>query len=158
MKKGKKTVIIVVLCALALFLAGNLFWGVWREARYGAYGKGMKKNDVSTVIVPRYYYTDSEGYDYSAKYPDYLSFTGNMTVGLPATPEEFFTDFMVIWPKPFGGYKYGVSLTVDEENYQIYINPDGTAVDPVYNEIIEQNQDTVNDLLNKADQMWHLQG
>ena len=157
MKTDRKTVLRWVLCILALFALANVGWYTWRMVKYDSYSKGMEKNVFATWIVPRYMHTDAEGYDYSVKYPDYLSFTGNMCVGLPAKDENPFTDFIVIWPKVFGGYKYGASLTVGGENYQIYINEDGSAVYPEDNAIVASCQEHINDLLRKAGEMWDLE-
>ena len=157
MKSGKKTALKIVICILIIFVLINVFWFAWRAVKYGAYSEGMQKNDIPEWLVPRYVYTDADGYDYSVKYPDYLSFTGNMSVGLPSTPDNIFTDFIVIWPKPFGGYKYGASLTVDDTNYQIYINGDGSSVYPENNELAALFQDTINDLLERAGEMWDLE-
>ena len=156
MKTGKKSALRIVLCIAVIFLLLNAGWYGWRTVRYGAFTKGMEQNDLGTWIVPRYLHTDADGYDYSVKYPDYLSVTGNLSVGLPAEDDNPFTDFLVIWPKVFGGYEYGISLTEGETNYQIYIHADGSAVDPRQREIAERNKETIEDLLQKADAMWDI--
>ena len=104
--------------------------------KYGSYCKGWEKNYFAAWIVPRYIHTDEDGYDYAVKYPEYLSFTGNLSVGLPADEYNPFTDFLIVWPKIFGGYEYGVSVTKNGQGYQIYVNADGTAVYPEDNEIV----------------------
>ena len=76
MRLGKKTAIRAALCLLMLFVLSNICWFVWRAEKYGAYIEGMETNYFSTWIVPRYTYTDADGYDYGVKYPDYLSLTG----------------------------------------------------------------------------------
>ena len=124
--------------------------------KYGSYCKGWEKNYFAAWIVPRYVHTDEDGYDYAVKYPEYLSFTGNLSVGLPADEYNPFTDFLIVWPKIFGGYEYGVSVTKNGQGYQIYINIDGTAVHPEDSEIAAACQDTINDLLRRAKGMWNL--
>ena len=156
MKTGKKSALRIVLCIAAIFLLLNAGWYGWRTVRYGAFTKGMEQNDLGTWIVPRYLHTDADGYDYSVKYPDYLSVTGNLSVGLPAEDDNPFTDFLVVWPKVFGGYGYGISLTEGATNYQIYLHEDGSAVDPRQREIAERNKETIEDLLQKADAMWDI--
>ncbi len=156
MKTGKKKVLKVILWVLALFLLANGIWFVWRAVKYGAYSKGMEKSELPEWLVPRYIRTDDEGFDYLVKYPDYLSLTGNLTVGLPADGDNPFTDFLVVWPKAFGGFEYGVSITEDGTMYQIYIHEDGSAADPKDSGIIERNRDTVNTLLGRANEMWDL--
>ena len=157
MKEAKKTVLRIALCALALFVLINVGWYVWRAVKYAPFSKGMDKNCFSTFIVPRYAYTDDEGYDYTVKYPDYLSLTGNLCVGLPEVDDNPFTDFLIIWPNVTGGYEYGVSLTVGDVAYQIYINPDGTAADPADGGRVAACQENVDALLGKAEEMWDLE-
>ena len=113
---------------------------------------------ISSVVclVPRYFHTDAERYDYSVKYPDYLTFTGNLCVGLPAEGDDPFTDFLVIWPKAFGGCEYGVSLREDDAEYQIYIRADGSAVRPEDQALVDRHRQTVEALLQRAEEMWDL--
>ena len=153
--KNKK-IIKIVIGVMAVFIIFNIFWYIWRNVRYGSYDEGFNKNELWTFIVPRYYLIDEEGYDYTVKYPEYLSFTGNLTAGMPTTDNNPFTDFLVIWPKPFGGYEYGISLTVDGTNYQIMIDEDGKSIDPQFDEITERCKETIDILLGKADKIWNL--
>ena len=157
MKARKRAVLRAILCILALIIALNAGWYVWRMVKYGAYSRGMEENYFSSWIVPRYKHTDADGYDYGVKYPDYLSFTGNLSVGLPAIDDNPFTDFLIIWPKLSGGYEYGVSITEDGQNYQIYIHADGSAVHPEDSEVVARNQETINALLLRAKEMWDIE-
>ena len=156
MKLSKQTIIRAALLILALFLLVNAAWYVWRMVKYGPYSTGMDENPVSSWLVPRYFHTDAERYDYSVKYPDYLTFTGNLCVGLPAEGDDPFTDFLVIWPKAFGGCEYGVSLREDEVTYQIYIRADGSAVRPEDQALVGRHRQTVETLLQRAEEMWDL--
>ncbi len=157
MKTGKKKALRAAAFLLAIFILINAGWYVWRLVKYGSYVEGMERNEIPEWLVPRYKHIDAEGYDYSVKYPDYLSFTGNLCVGLPAADENPFTDFLVIWPKVFGGYEYGVSVSADGQAYQIYVDSDGSAVDPAYNEIADSYQEEIDDLLHRAQEMWDLE-
>lgn len=156
MRLGKKAAIRAALCLLALFVLFNICWFVWRAEKYGAYIEGMETNYFSTRIVPRYIYTDADGYDYGVKYPDYLSLTGNLCVGLPTSEEDVFTDFLVIWPKFSGGYEYGVSVEADGVEHQIYINADGSAVHKEDSGIVDRCQENIDALLLRARGMWDL--
>ena len=158
MKTGKKIALKVVLCIFALFILLNAGWYVWRTVKYGSFSEGMEENYFTTWIVPRYIHTDANGYDYNVKYPDYLSFTGNLSVGLPSTDENMFTDGLIIWPKLSGGYEYGVFLNEGAENYQVYINADGSAVYPEDSEIVVRHQENIDALLSRAEEMWDLEG
>ena len=157
MKAGKKTALRIVLCILSLFILLNAVWVIWRTVKYGAYCKGMEKNEFATWIVPRYKHTDADGYDYGVKYPEYLSFTGNLSVGAPAEGDDLFTDGLIIWPKASGGYEYGVMIMEGNRGLQIYIHADGSAVYPKDSETVAHNQEKIAALLRRAEEMWDLE-
>ena len=156
MKTKKKTILRVALGLLALFLLVNVCWFTWRAVKYSPYSRGMEENVFSNWVVPRYLYTDEEGYDFGVKYPGYLSLTGNLFVGLPGTDENTFTDCLFIWPKASGGYEYGVIVSENGESYQIYIQPDGSAVDSENSEIVARFRETIDTLLRRANARWDL--
>ena len=156
MKTGRKKAVKIILCVLIVFLVINSCWYTWRFLKYSRYSVGMEKNPFYTWLVPRYKWTDADRFDYGVKYPEYLSFTGNLSVGMPTVGEDPFSDFLIIWPKFFGGYEYGVSLNDGDLAYQIEINEDGTAVDPQYAELAERCRETIDILLARADEMWHI--
>ena len=93
------------------------------------------------------------------KWPDYLSFTGNLAVGFPGTSDDPFTDGLIIWPKIFGGYEYGVILNDPNDpsnGYMFYITPDGRAIDAEYQEIAVQCRTTIKELLERANEYWEI--
>lgn len=153
----KKIVMRVALCLLALFMLINVSWYVWRMMKYESYNTGMEKNVFASWLVPRYVQTDADGYDYGVKYPDYLMLTGNLSVGCPTTDDEIFTDGLIIWPKFFGGYEYGVILYENEEAFYIYINADGSAVDLEDSDVVVRHQKNIDALLQRAKEMWDLE-
>lgn len=106
----KKKIFKIILAVVILFAAYNLIWFAWSHIKYGKLSSGMNEVDFSNFVTPRYVYSDDEKYDYLVKYPDYLTFDGNMSVGSPATEENPFTDALIIWPKVSGGYNFGVLL------------------------------------------------
>ena len=156
MRKGRKTAVKALLCAAAVFILINVCWYVWRLTKYGPCSRGMDENAFSSWIVPRYLYTDADGYDYSVKYPGYLSFTGNLCVSFPVSDNNYFTDCLIIWPKVSGDYEYGVILSEGDESYQIYIHADGSAVNPEDSAVVTRKQDDIHTLLQKAEEMWNL--
>lgn len=101
--------------------------------------------------------TDADGYDYSVKYPDYLSITGNLSIVSPSTDDNPFVDALIIWPEIFGGCEYGVLLEEGEEELQIYINTDGSAVYPEDSEATSRHKETIDALLQRARKMWDLE-
>ena len=81
----KKKILKIILAAVIVFAAYNVVWFAWSHVKYGKLSDGMKKEDFGSFVTPRYVYTDTDGYDYLVKYPDYLTFTGNISVGCPGT-------------------------------------------------------------------------
>ena len=84
----KKTVLKVVLCILVLLILANTAWYTWRTIKYGTYSADMDKSVFATWFVPSYVQTDADDYGYNVKYSDYLSLTGNLSVGCPATDDN----------------------------------------------------------------------
>jgi len=139
----------------ALFVLLNISWFAWRSVKYAPYGEGMEYNNLS-FMVPRYKMTDEDGYDYSIKYPDYLTSTGNLCVGIPASDENMFTDALIIWPLVTGGYEYGILLHDEDNSYQIYVDENGNALDDSCDVIIEQHRSNIDSLLDKASAVWNI--
>jgi hypothetical protein len=114
----------------------------------------MNEVDFSNFVTPRYVYSDDEKYDYHVKYPDYLTFDGNMSVGSPATEENPFTDALIIWPKVSGGYNFGVLLYENDMEYSIYIDSEGNALSKEDEDIVSRHSDSIRNLLMMADERW----
>lgn len=151
----KRILLKIVLAAAAVFLFFNILWFAWSHIRYGAFSGGMEAAEFSNFITPRYIYTDADRYDFLVKYPDYLTFTGNMSVGLPATGERFFTDALIIWPKAGGKYELGVLLyDEDGSGYSVYIDSEGNALAGEDEEAVSRHRENIQKLLIKADERW----
>lgn len=154
----KKIYIIAGILVVALLLL-NLMWFGWRHLTYSGYRNEMSKTHFSTLFHLTYAGQDEDGFDYTVSYPDYLTFTGNLAVGYPGTDENPFTDGLIIWPKLFGGYEYGIILNPrgdDTEGYMFYIDIQGNAIDEEYREISEKCQDVIQELLERANSRWLL--
>jgi hypothetical protein len=151
----KRKILTIVLAAAALFALYNVLWFAWSHFTYGAFSDGMEVTDFSNFLTPHYIDTDTDRYDYLVKYPDYLSFTGNLSVGLPSTDENFFTDALILWPKAGGKYEYGVLLyDEDGSGYSVYIDSEGNALSKADEEVVSRHRENIRDLLIKADERW----
>ena len=154
----KKKILKIILAVIIVFAAFNIIWFTWSHIKYGKFSSGMEEGDFSTFITRRYIYSDADHYDYLVKYPDYLSFTGNLCVGMPSVAEEFFTDALIIWPMAGGGYELGV-LLYDLENgseYSVYIDSEGNALSKEDEDVVSQHRDNIQNLLLMADKRWHI--
>ncbi len=149
----------IVLIAVIVFAAYNAVWFAWSHIRYGKLIAGMEKAEFGSFITPRYFDTDDDRYDYLVKYPDYLSFTGNMSVGFPTANENPFTDALIIWPRITGNYEMGV-LLYDEDGtgYSVYIDADGNALREEDRDVVSRHREAINSLLTKADERWGILG
>ena len=155
----KKKVLKIVLAVAIAFAAYNVVWFAWSHIKYGKLSSGMEENGFSNFVTPRYIYTDADRYDYLVKYPDYLTFTGNMSVGMPTEGEDLFTDTLIIWPTLSGDYKFGVILYGEEgRGHQVYIDADGNALSKEYEDVVSQHSDNIKSLLMMADHRWDIYG
>lgn len=110
-------------------------------------------------LFPTYAGKDQGGFDYTVKYPDYLSLTGNLAVCFPGTDEDPFTDGLIIWPKALVGYEYGVMLNSREDDgsgYMFYIYAEGNAVDGEYQPVAEAYREVIRELMERAQNTWNL--
>ena len=73
MSSVKRKIMKIVAVVIGIFALLNLFWFGWRQIRYSAFTDGMEQTELSTPLVPRYAVKDRDSFDYSVKWPDYLS-------------------------------------------------------------------------------------
>ena len=157
--KTKKKILIAVCAVLMLFVLFNFVWFGWNHIKYKSYVDGMIEIETSSVIAPAYASVDVDGFDYNVKFPDYLSFAGNLAVGFPVENGDQITDGLIIWPKVFGGYEYGVmlqSLESGTDGYMFYIDEQGNAIDAEYQEVAERYSEVIAELLSRAKSHWDL--
>ena len=143
----------------AVFILLNLIWFGWRHMAYSGFAEGMSHTDMSSPLFPTYAAKDEDGFDYTVKYLDYLSLTGNLAVGFPGTEENPITDGLIIWPQCMGGYEYGVMLNSREEDgsgYMFYVDAQGNAVDESYQSIAEEYRKVILELMERAENAWSL--
>lgn len=155
----RKIILKAAIFLTLVFFAVNVVWFAWSRGKYSAFAKNLERNeDVETFLTPRYIRTDSEGFDYGVKYPDYLTLTGNLSVGMPTDGENMYTDAIIIWPEPDGDYEYGALLYDEEGSWQIEIDREGNALDTEYQEVVERHMGNIRVLLKKAERMWNCPG
>ena len=119
---------------------------------------------------------DGEGYACNVARPGFLSWTGNLGVGLPALAlengeEVGFTDALLIWPRLFGEPEMGVILYeydfqadgVNCTGRQMYITPEGEylpygdgAEDAANEALLAERRENVETLLSRAGEIWNI--
>lgn len=152
----KKKALKIILAAVIAFAVYNIAWFAWSHIKYGKLSGGMEEMEISSFVTRRYSYTDAERFDYLVKYPDYLTFTGNLSVGMPVTDENVFTDALIIWPTLSGKYNYGVLLYEEGAEYTVYIDADGNALSKEYEDVVSRHRDQIETLLMMADHKWNI--
>lgn len=149
MSSLKRMFIVIGCVVFILFCIINIFWYIVVYHKYSDYTEAVPKNEYGI-----YGMRDSEGYNYNVKKPRYLSFkSGNLGVSTSGG------NGLIIWPKPFGEYKYGALITVDDITYQIYITEELEVVDndnETYKNILHNNKEIVEKMFEKANEKWDL--
>lgn len=143
--KKKKQIILILIC---LFCAYNIVWFGWRQLRYKKYIENFD------VFRPHYSYVlgPKDGFLYNVKLPDYLTYTGNLCVST-----EDGTVGLLIWPKIFAGYRFGVQIEADDNTiYNIMLKADFTAEDAAFADLLDTYKETILELRNRANRKWEI--
>lgn len=134
--------------ALSVIAVYSLLWGIWRHQAYAKYTNHFKE-------IRRFYSyikLDEDNYIYSVKKPDILTYVGNLCV---ATPDD--KAALIIWPGAVSGYEYAFQITDENNNmYHIELKENLTPKEPEYKELVNANKEAIDELLERADQMWDL--
>lgn len=149
MKKFKKRYFFLII--ILIFGIWNLSWYAITTIKYNKYVEAIPKNKWGLHFIEK-----DDGYTYSVKKPDYLSFTGNLAV---ANNEK--QEMLIIWPLVTGGYEYGFRLQKDGLAYEIYVDENlkpinKDATNQVSIQKVEEYKDELEALRAKADKMWEL--
>lgn len=146
-KNRKRLLIDIVIVIVLVFALFNVLWLCWRNIRYNHYIEGLQvfRKHYSYVLIA------DDGYLFNVKLPDYLTFTGNLCV---ATPDSKVA--LILWPNVLSGYHYGTQIEKDGEVYSIELDENLYARQTYYNDMIEENEDTIQYLMKKAEFMWDI--
>lgn len=144
-KKYEKKIKLAVITLVTLFGVWNLLWYTIVYSKYNNYAASFPKSRLTSYVI-------TEGnLTYSVKKPNYLRLTGNL--GIVDTKEGL---GLIIWPKIKGGYKYGVIVNDGKQQYQITLDSDFTAEDKDQQAIVDKNRIRIDNVIQKANEMWHL--
>ena len=170
-RRGLK-LLAVLLAAFALLSA---VWYFTAYRPYDAYVEGLRtqpgwREDPGFPECG----VDGEGYTCNVARPGFLSWTGNLGIGLPCPvlesgEEIWFTDALVIWTHMLGEPELGVILyeyDFQEEGvsctgHQLYITPSGeyipygdTEEDAANEAVLEARREHVDQLLARSREIW----
>ena len=102
----------------------------------------------------KHIYIDDEGYIYSVKKPDYLRWTGNVSI-----VQDDSEIILIIWPGIMGQEtEAGVIIMDSDENMvQVKLGNSYTAENSEYQTLVDENQELISDMLEKAGDFWGLE-
>ena len=162
--KKMKLIWKILIGLLAAFLLWNLVWFGYTHMKYAPY-----KEAVGYDEQRGWYFRDEDDYVFSVTTPDYLSFTGNLSI---TQVWEYSNDGkilnesicdMLIWPLMNGEYEYGVSIGVKTEDGEglisnnFYLDSKMQPIDILTDEqqkLLDENADEIAVLYQKAKKMW----
>ncbi|UKS25915.1 hypothetical protein LOZ80_30875 [Paenibacillus sp. HWE-109] len=151
----KRKIMFAIGIAILIFIIWNLSWLVFVNFKYKPYTETVPKDKYGT-----YHIVGSEGYNFNVKKPDYLSLTGNLG---SVAPDDICS--LIIWPKVFGGYKYGLRIQDNSGGYDIMVDSNGNPIrlDSQSNEefektveIIQKNKVSIQKIFDKVKSQWDL--
>lgn len=155
-KKKINAPILFGIILVGAFVLWNLAWVINLSRNYIPYRNALNKSESGAYIL------EDNGYTYSIKLPDYLSFTGNMAVGKIDSQ-----DTLIIWPSGIGEPVYGVRLSVTEDQrenvfsrYEMYVDKNGELVADKNSAdalvIWEQKKESIREMLEACRNIWDL--
>ncbi|XKO55886.1 hypothetical protein ACI2WT_02410 [Lysinibacillus fusiformis] len=145
MKKNKKIFFIILATVFSVFIIYNLIWYGWMKNKYTAYIEGFNE-----FVPNRSYVLSENSHLYNVKFPNYLSFVGNLGV---ATDDNKFA--LIIWPSFIGENTYGIQIKDENDQvYSIMIKRDLSVVDNENADLIKNNKEQIEILFKKAQEKW----
>ncbi|MGY0373955.1 hypothetical protein [Clostridium sp. JNZ J1-5] len=141
---GKRILIFIIL----IFVILNISWFSIISIKYTKFLKAVPKNRGGIHGVLK------DGYAYNVKKPDYLHYTGNLGISNTKTGE-----LLIIWPKIFGGYKYGFRLKEGKSVYELYVDENINPIDKDNKDFVKkvkEHKAGIDELFSKANEMWKL--
>lgn len=157
--KNSKIILVVVVILAVLFLLLNAAWAV--------HYKSFDRYDTSDYTQPfgsSYVKSAADGYHYNVKYPDYLSFSGNLGITNGAD-----TLSLIFWPELFGSDEYEIGVILfdaDGTQYMFYVDenlnllpkknnlPEETVL--VIEELMAFRESEIKHAYSSAKQEWNI--
>ncbi|MCC3374353.1 hypothetical protein [Cohnella sp. REN36] len=157
MKMTQKKKALFVVCGILIlgFAIWNLLWIAFVSVKYKPYTETVPKDKYGIYST-----MDSDGYSFNVKKPGYLSFTGNLG---SVDPDDVCS--LIVWPKVFGGYEYGLRILVNSGGYEIMVDANGNPIrqDSQSNkefeeivEVVQNNKERIQKIFGKANTQWDL--
>ena len=143
---NKNKLLVIWGSVVFIIAAYSLVWYIVSYKPYAKYEDGFQEFDKSGKKL----YVDGEGYTYSVKKPDYLSWTGNLAI---VDMEDKAS--LIIWPIDNGkNMEVGVIIEDNGVSNQIELKDKKTAVYDDQQELVNQYNEQIEILYNKANEVW----
>ena len=145
MKIKKKKILIFI---IFIFVTLNISWFSITSIKYKRFTDVVPKNEHGVYALYK------DGYSYSVKKPDYLHYTGNLSI---VNNESGYN--LILWPLLSGKYEYGLIIVDNEMGYEIYVDENMKPIDKddlFYAQLIEENKAAIEEIFSKANEMWNL--
>lgn len=136
--------VISCICGLlVLIILVNGFWLLYVYQKYTPLSRGMQED----IKLQSYNVVENE-YIFNVKYPNYLSFTGNVAV---ATADEKIA--LIIWPGLFGN-EYRIQIEDDGVRNDVTVGADKRAQNPLHQEMLDKHREGIDIIFDRAKAKW----
>ena len=143
----KKICISLGIVVLVIFVVYNLIWAINAYIVYRPYTKQVPKHESGIYA----YHNPDLNLTYNVRFPDYLSFTGNIGVS------DNDGSGLIIWPGFMGRkYEYGLRINENGTVYSIYVDESMNCIsqDGEQISILERNEEKVHHLQKGLNEVW----
>lgn len=167
--KKHKIIIALIIAAAAIFAVYNVVWLVFVHTKYYNYQKAVGYDEQ----LQRYYYRDQDDYVFSVRHPNYLGFTGNLSINPVITGDDSAAAqdirvHLTIWPSAFGDdQEFSVAIQLPDKdnaesgikykNYDFMLDDDQNPINSLSSEeqeVLEANRASIDLIYKKARDMW----
>ncbi|MCR5665567.1 MAG: hypothetical protein K6G01_01940 [Eubacterium sp.] len=148
----------IVIIVIAVFVAVNVFWLIDVFKPYFSYVQTMKESEYYRVEDGGVWYPD--GYLCEVAMPTYLYWKdGNLSVASPIEGEYSGHADLVIWIKHYSGdvSEVGSILTYKGESREVYLKDSATAINSDDQPWVDANQEDLEMVFLKAEDVWGLE-
>lgn len=165
-KLRKKTMVICIICVIAIAFAGlNILWYV----HYSNFMDYRSVMDVEEAGGETSYVIRRNGYRYHIKCPDYLDFGGNMAIVEQIGDTTGNEPVLLIWPKLFKKTELGIMLTskdgyntpygflIDTSGNPIFLDDDSEEYRAEVQQVLLSNKSSVEGLLQAMNDVWDIE-
>lgn len=160
MSMKKKRIVKIVMIAVAIFAAYNIFWFSVTHIKYNKYVNNITGIEREYIGSYGKFYSKEDPHNYTVKLPGYLSYEGSLNVNNNEDVSVF------VWPSVFSdSTSYGLTIGDNSED-TVSINVDSSgsiAEDSGYSELekqhyqklIDAHKEEIKELFDIVKERWN---